>query len=48
MMGGLFGRYARLSGAATHPAGARPSKRIIIIADPSQFLAGKSVPSRSA
>jgi hypothetical protein len=34
-MGGTFGRMpqarsARLSGAATHPAGARPSKCIII------------------
>jgi hypothetical protein len=36
MVGGLFGRmpqarYARLTGAATHPAGARRSKCIIII-----------------
>jgi hypothetical protein len=35
-MGGTFGRmpqarYARLSAAATHPAGARPNKCIIII-----------------
>jgi hypothetical protein len=35
-MGGTFGRmpqarYARLSGAATHPAGARPSISIILV-----------------
>jgi hypothetical protein len=36
MVGGLFGRipqarHARLTGAAKYPAGARPSKCIIII-----------------
>jgi hypothetical protein len=47
MVGGLFGRmpqarYAELTGAATHPAGARPSKCIIIIMNLVRLLTRKA------